>query len=1057
MNIKTLSYWHKLEHFYPYVLEEQHSQKIKTFNINEECDFPNFMDPLIPADCCVRYYEVYLGIFKVNSALTVIAQQMDAEKEFRDESDETSCFCKFRLSADGKFDETSFRISSFPWAVHRVEQGQIWVDQWDEDFHDYEKRLFMQLFNINEPFDYQKCREILDRISKDISWNIAFSECWMRVDRVIGEKTWEQTEQQKEEIEEENRQIDELIKANDLLNSFYVRDLEKIIQNVNEGNYGQALDIYLEHDADNRIDVEHDKNVLFDLFDPKKMPYGKWPSGYSLRSMQQLAVNIAMNHTEEYLSVFSVNGPPGTGKTTLLRDVIAANIVERAITLCKYNVPDDAFVREIGTVSYNGFSNVVKEIDEDLKKYSMLVVSNNNAAVKNITMELPDIESIHKEYHEQYTYFNEISDQILGKKSWGLCAAALGNKKNCSDFIEVFWPLKKEEDDLFDFNRYLRKIHSGEEKRTPEQCKKNWNQAKEKFQHAFEEVQIEYQEMDKCYKRLVELRDMYAEHVKARRKYDDLLMDIDASHAEKKEVETYIQDLEMQLKKMKIRREDIKGQVSFFKLKYFVNSKNAMIQAYKDFERKESESLGEKFRQQDKVEKLEEEIKKKEIEREEHAEKLNDQERQIKEQEQQIADLQLKYEVNIPDEKFLVELTGDGTEDEYKKAQERAPWNGTRINRLRENLFLEAMNLQQAFVENSPQMRNQLDAFSKMMRGKLSTAQMNQYATALFQGFMLAVPVVSSTFASVGSFLKYVGKEEIGLLLADESGQAMPQSAVGAIWRSKRVIAVGDPLQIEPVVTIHDKTIEFLKQYYDQSAFIASKITSVQSLADAANSYVGIRELNEEEFYVGAPLLVHGRCQRKIFDIANSIAYNNTMIYNTKNREKSVCAWINVKGSSQNRHFVPEQAERILPIVKEAFWNSWEEKGIDEVPSLFIISPFRNVRAGLVRYFRKNDLLYHELCKDENYDCKRSISNWISKNIGTIHTFQGKEADMVIICLGVDSGDKESGAVEWACSKPNILNVAVTRAKNNLYIVGDADKWAKKPYFSTAYEVCDKV
>lgn len=110
MNIKTLSYWHKLEHFYPYILEEQHSQKIKTFNINEECDFPNFMDPLIPADCCVRYYEVYLGIFKVNSALTVIAQQMDAEKEFRDESDETSCFCKFRLSADSYGDDYQKRL-----------------------------------------------------------------------------------------------------------------------------------------------------------------------------------------------------------------------------------------------------------------------------------------------------------------------------------------------------------------------------------------------------------------------------------------------------------------------------------------------------------------------------------------------------------------------------------------------------------------------------------------------------------------------------------------------------------------------------------------------------------------------------------------------------------------------------------------------------------------------------------------------------------------------------------------------------------------------------------
>lgn len=247
-----------------------------------------------------------------------------------------------------------------------------------------------------------------------------------------------------------------------------------------------------------------------------------------------------------------------------------------------------------------------------------------------------------------------------------------------------------------------------------------------------------------------------------------------------------------------------------------------------------------------------------------------------------------------------------------------------------------------------------------------------------------------------------------------------------------------------------------MKNYYKQSAFIASKTTSVQSLADAANNYIGIRELDGTNFYVGSPLLVHGRCQKRIFDIANIIAYNETMIYNTVDREESVCAWIDVKGQSQNKHFVLEQAKRILPIIKNEFIASWNKNGKSEIPSLFIISPFRNVKAGLASYYRDNDFLYHNICESNDVECKQNIKDWIRDNIGTIHTFQGKEADTVIICLGVDSGEKENGAVEWACGRPNILNVAVTRAKNNLYIVGDADKWASKPYFSTAYELCEK-
>lgn len=1053
MNNDTLLYWHKLENFYPYILEEQHNEKIKSFKIARECDYPDLENPTIQENNCVRYYEVYLGIFRVKSALDVIAKQMNAEKEFRDDSNETSCFCKFRLKADGKFDETSFRISSFPWAINRVKQKQIELNQWDDDFHEYETRLFMQLFAWDEVVDYEKCRQIVNRIKSELSWNIEFSGCWMRIDRVVGEKKDNQSQEHTAVVEEEDRQIDELIKANDLLNSFYVRDLENVINNVSKQNYGQALEQYLNHNSDKRIDVEHDKDALFAIFDPKTMPYGKWPSGYSLRSMQQLAVNIAMNQKEGYTPVFSVNGPPGTGKTTLLRDVVAANVVERAIALCEYEKPDDAFVKEIGIISYNRYNNTIKEIDDKLKKYTMLVVTNNNAAAKNITMELPDIKSISKEYQDKYTYFNQISDQVLKRKTWGMCAAALGNRKNCSAFIDVFWPLKKEEDEFFDFNRYLRTIQT---QKTAMQYKENWKAAKDRFSSVLKEVQTEYSKMDECYCTLKKIRRMQRNISEKERKLRAVRKRLSKLYMEKGEAEKSVQELEMQRLQMQKQKDEIRQQVLFFKIRYWICPKNEMIVAYKNIEKKENKCLHEKFEKQEKIRILIKLIKEKEDTEKQYGKEIEEQKQKIELQNQQIDNFKKEYDEYVPDDDYLMKLTESEKAQEYKTAQEKAPWNGKEINKLRETLFLEAMNLQRAFVENSSQMRDQLDAFSKMMRGNLSSTQLDKYAASLFQGFALAVPVISSTFASIGSFLRYVGREDIGLVLADESGQAMPQAAAGVIWRCRRVIAVGDPLQIEPVVTIHDKTIEFLKNYYKQSAFIASKTTSVQSLADAANNYIGIRELDGTNFYVGSPLLVHGRCQKRIFDIANIIAYNETMIYNTVDREESVCAWIDVKGQSQNKHFVLEQAKRILPIIKNEFIASWNKNGKSEIPSLFIISPFRNVKAGLASYYRDNDFLYHNICESNDVECKQNIKDWIRDNIGTIHTFQGKEADTVIICLGVDSGEKENGAVEWACGRPNILNVAVTRAKNNLYIVGDADKWASKPYFSTAYELCEK-
>ena len=71
-----------------------------------------------------------------------------------------------------------------------------------------------------------------------------------------------------------------------------------------------------------------------------------------------------------------------------------------------------------------------------------------------------------------------------------------------------------------------------------------------------------------------------------------------------------------------------------------------------------------------------------------------------------------------------------------------------------------------------------------------------------------------------------------------------------------------------------------------------------------------------------------------------------------------------------------------------------------------------------------------------------------------MHTFQGKEAEAVILMLGAGRGAK-AGSRTWAGATPNLLNVAATRAKRALYVVGNRTEWQSAGVFAVAAEALE--
>jgi len=105
------------------------------------------------------------------------------------------------------------------------------------------------------------------------------------------------------------------------------------------------------------------------------------------------------------------------------------------------------------------------------------------------------------------------------------------------------------------------------------------------------------------------------------------------------------------------------------------------------------------------------------------------------------------------------------------------------------------------------------------------------------------------------------------------------------------------------------------------------------------------------------------------------------------------------------------------------------EANLITLSDIYVISPFRIVAKEMKRIKQPTGI--------EEEEFKR----WKENNVGTVHKFQGKEAKAVFFILGAD--ENSAGSITWATREPNLLNVAVTRAKKEFYLIGDKKAFAK--------------
>jgi hypothetical protein len=823
---------------------------------------------------------------------------------------------------------------------------------------------------------------------------------------------------------------DEEGKADPFLNSFLADDLKLVAQALRAGDAGQALASYLTPEdrvrTTRRKDVRRDPGYVLGSCGPDLIPPGRWVTATDrpLAFSQQFAVNrIMRDHGDGRPGLFAVNGPPGTGKTTMLRDVVAAIVVQRAVKLAGLPSPKDAFTGESLTWQTPSWPHRIYLLRPELAGDEIVVASSNNAAVENVTSEIPGPDGVADQWRQaaaEVDYFTTTARKVTGQGAWALLAAVLGNSGNRGAFVTNFW---------FGGNR------KNERERTRAGLldvlktaqAPQWHRAVGDFRRALAEVQSLGTERSAVSAHIGQLQ----QHRDARAAAAAVHLEAAARRAQAEARRPGLADANDAAARRQGQANASATAYQYTRPGLFASRtrKRGWNEGQVDLAREVRQAAADAAAARDALAALDREIAAARRAEQQAGEALGQADAVAQGAERAIEDARLRWGDRVPDGPEYAETE---QQELIEKRELSAPWADEEFSRARTRLFLAALALHKAFILNAgPRLFRNLNAMMDILDGK-GRPKDQAAILAAWQTLFLVVPVVSTTFASAGRMFTGLGRESLGWLLVDEAGQAAPQNTAGALWRCQRAVIVGDPLQLEPVVTLPWGGQRALLEEFNIAPVWAPSRSSAQQLADRlAIAGTSLPGPVGEDVWVGAPLRVHRRCDRPMFEVSNTIAYNGLMVFGTPVDRKPFYArnaWIDVRSSIGGDNWIQAEGDQLRKVLA-----GLRDNGGVQAEQVRVISPYRVVAE-------KCRAIFLDAFPGTGHD---DLDQWI----GTVHKMQGREADAVILVLGGDPG--KPGSRRFARETPNLLNVAVTRAKRRLYVIGNQETWGRERYFST--------
>lgn len=263
------------------------------------------------------------------------------------------------------------------------------------------------------------------------------------------------------------------------------------------------------------------------------------------------------------------------------------------------------------------------------------------------------------------------------------------------------------------------------------------------------------------------------------------------------------------------------------------------------------------------------------------------------------------------------------------------------------------------------------------------------------------------------------------LVVIDDASQCSIADILPLAYRARRIMIVGDPNQLTPVNSLGRAALESIAVSVGSTPAQMHQ-TAVSIGEDSAFTAYSSR-FPDNRFLLDE----HYRCHPEIAEFFNTQFYGGALRVLTAVQSTTAdttprgLSFVDVRGRTgrgeKGGAYNEPEAQAIV---------DWVQKHLNEAGTLGVVTPFAAQAAHVRR--RLESILGPAVIEARNV------------TVGTAHRFQGDERDTVLLSLVLSDGANEKTA-RWVETQRNLVNVAVSRAKQSLVVFGDATVLRRYP------------